>query len=61
MCGTKNTDDCIVQIQYRSFRGTSSSDRAEVVVVKFYGSQPAEQRCATVTDLATTVATSLTR
>ncbi|WP_433629050.1 protein kinase domain-containing protein [Nocardia sp. CA-120079] len=59
--GTKNTDDCIVQIQYRSFRGTSSSDRAEVVVVKFYGSQPAEQRCATVTDLATTVAASLTR
>ncbi|WP_062991736.1 protein kinase domain-containing protein [Nocardia anaemiae] len=59
--GSKATDDCIVQIQYRGFRGTSSSDRAEVVVVKFYGSQPAEQRCATVTDLATTVATSLTR
>ncbi|MEV5833874.1 serine/threonine-protein kinase [Nocardia sp. NPDC052112] len=59
--GAKDTDDCIVQIQYRRFRGTSSSDRAEVVVVKFHASQPAEQRCATVTDLATTVAASLTR
>lgn len=59
--GTKDTDDCVVQIQYRRFRGTSSSDRAEVVVVKFWASQPPDQRCATATDLATTVAAGLTR
>ncbi|GAB2690122.1 serine/threonine-protein kinase [Nocardia thraciensis] len=57
----EENDDCIVQIQYRSFRATSGGDRAEVVVVKFSGARPPARHCETVTDVAATVAANLTR
>ncbi|WP_280370518.1 serine/threonine-protein kinase [Nocardia wallacei] len=55
-------NDCTVQIEYRRFRGPSGGDHAEVVVIRYAGTPaPPEQRCATVTELATTVAINLTR
>lgn len=59
--GVKARDDCTVQIEYRHFRGPSDIDRVEVVVVSFAGSQPPQQRCTVVTELATAVAANLTR
>ncbi|WP_280337747.1 serine/threonine-protein kinase [Nocardia wallacei] len=55
-------NDCTVQLEYRRFRGPTGGDRAEVVVIRYAGTPaPPEQRCATVTELATAVANNLTR
>ncbi|MBB5918840.1 serine/threonine-protein kinase [Nocardia transvalensis] len=59
--GPKPVDDCVIQLEYRPFRGPTGGLHAEVVVIRFTSAQPPDQRCATVTDLATTVATNLTR
>ncbi|WP_198036959.1 serine/threonine-protein kinase [Nocardia sp. BMG51109] len=58
--GPTDQNSCVVQIEYRRFRGTSGGDRAEVVVIQYSGAPTTAERCATVTDLATTVAADLT-
>ncbi|MBF6126565.1 protein kinase [Nocardia brasiliensis] len=59
--GVTSTDECTVQIQYRDFTGISGDELAEIAVVRFGGAPTPELRCATATELATTVAASLVR